>query len=76
MRETGDIRNVAVIGGGYVGRGVALQFALADFRVSMFNRSPKALRARVMKSKKALIYLSMRTHWTKKARAVFQSASP
>ena len=47
MRETGDIRNVAVIGGGYVGRGVALQFALADFRVSMFNRSPEsAARAR------------------------------
>ena len=42
MRETGDIRNVAVIGGGYVGRGVALQFALADFRVSMFNRSPES----------------------------------
>ncbi len=47
MRETGDIRNVAVIGGGYVGRGVALQFALADFRVLMFNRSPEsAARAR------------------------------
>ena len=47
MRETGDIRNVAVIGGGYVGRGVALQFAMADFRVSMFNRSPEsAARAR------------------------------
>ena len=47
MRETGDIRNVAVIGGGYVGRGVALQFALANFRVSMFNRSSEsAARAR------------------------------
>ena len=76
MRETGDIRNVAVIGGGYVGRGVALQFALADFRVLMFNRSPEsAARARA-EIAKALIFLSMRMRWAKKTHAIFQSASP
>ncbi len=42
MREAGDIRNVAVIGGGYVGRGVVLQFAMVGFRVLMFNRSPES----------------------------------
>ena len=34
MREASDIQNIAVIGGGYVGRGVALQFAQANFRGS------------------------------------------
>ena len=47
MREAGDIQNIAVIGGGYVGRGVALQFAQANFRVLMYNRSSEsAARAR------------------------------
>ena len=58
MRETGDIRNVAVIGGGYVGRGVALQFALADFRVLMFNRSAESAdrsRAEIEKSLDILV---------------------
>ena len=58
MRETSDIRNVAVIGGGYVGRGVALQFALADFRVLMFNRSPESAarsRAEIAKSLDILV---------------------
>ena len=58
MRETGDIRNVAVIGGGYVGRGVALQFALADFRVITFNRSPESAgraRAEIAKSLDILV---------------------
>ena len=58
MRETSDIRNVAVIGGGYVGRGVALQFALADFRVQMYNRSPESAaraRAEIAKSLDILV---------------------
>lgn len=58
MRETSDIRNVAVIGGGYVGRGVALQFALADFRVLMFNRSAESAdrsRAEIEKSLDILV---------------------
>ncbi len=42
MREAADIRNVTVVGGGYVGRGVALQFARAGFRVAMYNRSAQA----------------------------------
>lgn len=47
MREAGEMRNVSVIGGGYVGRGVALQFAWAGFGVLVYNRSAgSAARAR------------------------------
>lgn len=47
MREAEEVRSVAVVGGGYVGRGVAQQFAAAGFRVLVFNRSAaSAARAR------------------------------
>ncbi len=47
MREAEDVQSVAVIGGGYVGRGVALQFARAHFCVLLYNRSAEgAARAR------------------------------
>ena len=58
MREAGDMRNIAVIGGGYVGRGVALQFARADFRVLTYNRSAESAaraRAEIGKSLDALV---------------------
>ena len=71
MRETSDIRNVAVIGGGYVGRGVALQFALADYRVLMFNRSPEsATRARAEIEKSLGILIDADALDDKQARAV------
>ncbi len=71
MRETSDIRNVAVIGGGYVGRGVALQFALANFRVSMFNRSAEsAARARAEIEKSLDILVDADAMGKEEARAV------
>ncbi len=54
MRETSDIRNVAVIGGGYVGRGVALQFAQAKLSVLMFNRSPESAARSLAEIEKSL----------------------
>ena len=62
MREAGDMRNIAVIGGGYVGRGVALQFAWADFRVLTYNRSAESAaraRAEIGKSLDALVRADM-----------------
>ncbi len=40
--EAGAIRRVAVVGGGYVGHGVAVEFAHAGFPVRMYNRAPQS----------------------------------
>ncbi|MFQ6111673.1 MAG: 3-hydroxyacyl-CoA dehydrogenase NAD-binding domain-containing protein, partial [Nitrospinota bacterium] len=34
-----EIRRIAVIGGGYVGRGLAVQFAHGGYEVSLYNRT-------------------------------------
>ncbi len=36
------IRRIGVVGGGYVGHGVAVEFAHAGFPVAMYNRGPQA----------------------------------
>lgn len=36
------IRSIAVIGGGYVGQGLAIQFARGGYRVSIYNRSQES----------------------------------
>ena len=36
----GGVRRIGVVGGGYVGHGVALEFARAGFAVGMYNRAP------------------------------------
>jgi 3-hydroxybutyryl-CoA dehydrogenase len=36
------VRRVAVVGGGYVGHGVAVEFAHAGFPVGMYNRGPES----------------------------------
>lgn len=41
MRPEG-IRRIAVVGGGYVGHGVAVEFAHAGFPVRMYNRGPES----------------------------------
>lgn len=37
-----DIRRIAVVGGGYVGHGVVVEFAHAGFLVRMYNRGPES----------------------------------
>ncbi|MDA0999066.1 MAG: 3-hydroxyacyl-CoA dehydrogenase family protein [bacterium] len=37
-----EIRRIGVVGGGYVGHGVAQQFAQAGYPVAMYNRTPES----------------------------------
>ena len=36
------IRNISVIGGGYVGQGLAIQFARGGYQVSVYNRTKES----------------------------------